>query len=273
MHAVAHDISSILFPETLPPPNLSIGKAHDIHKQFWSDAYSRNLRLDNVELEVRLGRCSTRRFESGVSSRTFARLSDALQQYAHWDNVTAARTAVAYFETRDESLRAVTDASGTHTYKQRVLTSDYTIDNAAYDIRIAASVEIEVRDRPPITSATRRVTRDRVSYTLKMWRYDLTVVTTEANEVTYHVEIELVDPVHVQVSETDGSTAASQLHARVRDLFNTLETDQQPLALQHRRRKRTSPLSPLQDVATTDSRPRLSTRLELARTRSSVCTV
>ena len=238
MQSLERDISTILYPETLPPPNLSIGRARDIHEQFWSDPYGRNLRLDNVELEVRLGRCSARRFESGVSSRTFARLSEALQQYAHWDNVAAERTAVAYFETRDDSLRAVTDASGTHyVSKQRVFTSDYTIDNAAYDIRIAASVEIAVRDRPPIASATRRVTRDRVSYTLDMWRYDLTVVTTEANEVTYHVEIELVDPVHVQVSETHGSRIANQLHARVRDLFNTLETDQQPLALQHRRRK------------------------------------
>ena len=238
MNIVERDISSILFPETSPPPNLSQGVAKDVHNQFWSNPYCKNLRLDDLELEVRLGRCQERRFDSCVSQRTFSILCDSLQQYNKWDAVTNEKSSVAYFETRDDSLRAVTDSSGTHyVSKQRVCISDFCVQNAAYDFRIAASLEMPVHDRPPIETSTRRVTRDRVSYSLGIWRYDLTTITTESNDITYQVEIELINPVTVQCSHKTATTIAAQLGARLRDLLNVLESDQNALVIQHRRRK------------------------------------
>lgn len=238
MNVVERDIASILFPETSPPPNVSQGLARDVHDHFWRDPYCKNLRLDDVELEVRLGRCNGRNFDASVSQRTFAMLSESFQQYTKWDAVNNETSSVAYFETRDDSLRAVTDAAGTrYISKQRVCISDFYVENGAYDFRIAASLEIAVNDRPSIESSTRRVTRDRVSYSLGNWRYDLTIVTTESNDVTYQVEIELIDPVAVQCSNKDATALATELGARLRDVLNVLESDQKALRIVHRRRR------------------------------------
>lgn len=238
MEIVTKDISSILFPEIIPPPNISRGTAKDVHDQFWGDPYCKNLRLDDLELEVRLGRCKQRNFESSVSKRTFDKLCESFQQYTKWDAIVNEQSAVAYFETRDDSLRAVTDKDGTrYISKQRVCTSDFSVENGPYDFRIAASLELSVDDRPPIQSSTRRVTRDRISYSLGNWRYDLTTVTTESNDITYQVEIELIDPVTIQRSCQNATAIATELGAKLRDLLNVLEHDQKPLNIVHRRRR------------------------------------
>lgn len=236
MNSIANDLKSILFPEELPPPNVST--AHQVHTRFWSDPYSKNLRLDHVEIEVRLGRNQPRRFDACVSKRSFAQLNESLQQYTLWDDVKREMSSVAYFESRDESLRAVSNADGT-TYisKQRIFTSDYTIANTAYDFRIAASVEMPVSDRPCIARSTRRVTRDRVSYSLGLWRYDLTEVTEEDGTSSYQVELELINPLGVQISGPDATDVAKQLLCKLRDIFNVLEQDQDDLRIEHRRRK------------------------------------
>lgn len=238
MDAVTRDLTSVLFPETMCPPNTSYGDAHAVHKEFWSDPYSKNLRLDNVEIEVRMGRLKSRCFDALVSQQTYRKLIESLQQYTAWDAVTHERSSVAYFERRDDSLRAVTNSNGTvYVSKQRLMTSDFVIANAAYDFRISASLEIPVADRPSLDTSTRRIVRDRTSFTLREWRYDLTKVTEEDNTNSYQVEIEMVDPAREQLTRKDANTLSADLMCRLGDLFDVLEPDRDSMTVEHRRRK------------------------------------
>ena len=233
------DLGSVLFIEKSPPPNVARGTAAEVERAFWSDPYSKNLSLDGVEIEVRFGRTHDRYFKNGVSKDTFSRICMSMQDFDGWDARTSARDTVAYFETRDDSLRAVMDGEGNVTYmsKQRAFTSDFSISNSPYDVRLAASLEIPVNDRPPIETSTRRVTRDRVSYTLGQWRYDLTAVTPERMPTEYQIEIELVDPLRAQTHYKDATAASAELGCRVRDLLKILEPDTPALSLRRRRRK------------------------------------
>lgn len=240
MQVFQQDIESILFVERSPPPNLAQGVAHDVNKAFWSDPYAKNLRLDDVEVEVRLGRVQERFFETGVSLRSFQKLMSALQDYPDWDEQSSRRETVIYFETRDDSLRAIMQSDGSMQYmsKQKAFTSDYTINNAPYDLRLSASIEMPVADRPALETSTRRVVRDRVSYTLGKWRYDLSTVTPEGGgSSVYHVEIELVNATQAQVQYNDATEATEELGCRVRDLLKILEPDIPKLTLRRRRRK------------------------------------
>ncbi len=239
MDAFKEDLASVLFIEQAPPPVLARGTAAEVEKQFWSDPYAKNLSMDGVEIEVRLGRVKDRCFQSSVSKHSFNTLCAALQDFASWDATGVTRDTVVYFETRDDSLRAIISGDGTVQYmsKQRAFTADYTVHDSPYDIRLSASVEIPVADRPRIETSTRRVTRDRSSYTLGQWRYDLTSVTAEVGSTEYQVEIELVNPLHAQTHYKDATAAATELGCRVRDLIKVLEPDTSALALKRRRRK------------------------------------
>ena len=228
MEQIASLLDDVLYMERKPPP-LGLSTAQGcqrIERAFWDDAFGRNLALDNVEIEFRCGRRRQRHFDSQVSASVFGRIVDSMQAYTAWDDAQRERSVVSYFDTVDGSVRKIDSERGTQIMsKQRVLIADFTVDGCAFDIRMAVSIEVEIADRPPLQKATRRIVRDRASYTLNPWRYDLTKATDEDGNVAYHVEIELVDPVQVQTENNNSQCIAALLQRRFSDMMRVLEPD------------------------------------------------
>ncbi|ELQ75380.1 putative mRNA capping enzyme, beta subunit protein, partial [Trachipleistophora hominis] len=74
--------------------------------------------------------------------------------------------------------------------KERVALYDVFIPNAVYDLRIALSREIPVTN--VIKASTYRRERERESFIVDSTRFDFTI-TKSTNQVSYEIEVELVD--------------------------------------------------------------------------------
>lgn len=240
MDPIERCLTVALFPEKCPPPLLGANDTKELQDEFWSDAHSYNLCAEHVEVEMRFGRVEPGRFHPGVTKAQFGAVMDGLQSYQHWDERSTERSVVSHFDRRDASLRMVCGADGKRIYvsKRKAHTSDFRIASAPFDARIAVSLELPVADTPPATSCTRRVVRDRSSFSLSNWRYDLTRVTHEKGQPDeYHIEIELIDPVHCQSAYPNASELAKELQQRVLDLVRVVEKDAVGLQFEHVRQR------------------------------------
>lgn len=235
-------LDGVLFMERRPPPR-RVG-AHNrgselVESAFWNDSFNRNLSLEHCEVELRLGRCRERHFESEVSARAFEAICSAFQSYGEWDARSESRATVAYFERTDATLRMVVEEGGKveWTSKQRVMTADFDMPDAPYDARLAVSLELPVRDQPRLADSTRRCARVRQSYAHGAWRYDLTRVETAGSSPTYHVEVELRDPHGEQTRCNNSQQLVAQLQARLDDVLTLVEPGASSAGARLRRRR------------------------------------
>lgn len=234
MDAVQSILNGVLFPEKFPPPNLALNTpAQHVHDAFWSDAHNRNLRLTNVEVEVRLGmspRSGQGPFVADVPERMFRRMQSSLQSYGGWDAVSTHRDTVGYFPRIDESVRLIvrSDGSSVLQSKQKVNTADFACSGAPLDFRLAVNVELPMttsaRARAfTFENATRTVVRERSSYSLRHFRYDLTRVTHPNGRRENHVEIEIIDPPEIQTTSRNAQCITMELHDRIIDVLKVCE--------------------------------------------------
>ena len=231
MDQVQDVLNSVLFPDKFPPPDTSKTEAaRKVHNAMWADAYNRNLRLEHVEVEVRLGRAPESGrgpFNTNVPERMFRTFATALQSYTDWDGTGYDKQIVGYFPQIDESLRLVVNADGSRRLisKQKAMHADFLCPGSPLDIRLAVSVELPVTEpMATLDKATRTVVRERHSYSLNSFRYDLTSMQHADGSREFQVEIELIDPPAAQV--TLGGTAQKltlELQNRLLDLFRMCE--------------------------------------------------
>lgn len=244
MQALTSFVETTLFPEKNPPPLLRSTRGDDpgqIEDALWRNAHSYDVGLQHLELEVRLGRLGPRNFAPGVSQLQFEAAMSGLQAYAQWDSQHTERSVVSYFERRDANLRVVHrgDGSVEAVSKRKLHLSDFVIRDAPFDMRIASSLELPVTARPPDASCTRRVVRDRSTFALGNWRYDLTRVTFDDGRepVEYHIELELIDPLSVQLSVHDATRLTRELYQRITDLVRVVDAEASDVRLEHRRER------------------------------------
>ena len=96
-------------------PATTSGAAGTIHEAFWADAFNRNLRLDQVEIEVRLGKLPASKrgpFDTNIPRALFQQIVQSLQDYHGWDDRSHTRDMVGYFPEKDESLRLIVGEDG-----------------------------------------------------------------------------------------------------------------------------------------------------------------
>ena len=153
MDSIQSILDSVVFSERFSPPNLAFNNAaRTIHTTFWEDAFNRNLRLENVEIEVRFGRCppyGKGSFNTDVSEKQFNKMVESLMGFNDWDSTAYVEDIVGYFPKIDESVRHVVsnDGSTTTTSKQKVTQADYLGKDLPFDFRLAVNIELTL---PPM---------------------------------------------------------------------------------------------------------------------------
>jgi len=231
MDSIQGVLDSILFSEKFAPPNLAFNNAaRTIHTTFWEDSFNRNLRLENVEIEVRFGKCPLSGkgpFNTDVSETQFNAIVESLSGFNEWDSTQYTEDIVGYFPKVDESVRHIvsSDGSTTTTSKQKVSQADYVGKNLPFDFRLAVNIELTLphSKRYTLETATRRVNRKRQSFTIKNFRYDLTRVIDETGSATHQVEIELINLPDIQLGQSNSQIVTRELQSRIVDLLNTVE--------------------------------------------------
>ena len=231
MNSVQGVLDSILFSEKFPPPNLAFNDtANTIHTTFWEDSYNRNLRLQDVEIEVRLGKCPPNgrgSFNTSIPERQFGIMIESLQGFNQWDHTEYTEDIIGYFPEVDESVRHVisSDGSQTTTSKQKVTQADYIGKDLPFDFRLAVNIELKIPHSSmyQLQTAKRIVNRKRHSFTLKNFRYDLTRIIDQSGAVTHQVEIELINLPDIQLRESNAQVVTQELQSKIIDIMNSLE--------------------------------------------------
>lgn len=221
-------LNSVLFVEKFAPPNNALTDgAKYVHTAFWDDSFNRNLRLQNAEIEIRLGKAPLSGrgpFDTKIPERMFNVMCESLQSYTKWDNSFQKRDIVGYFPNIDESMRVVKYDGGTTVIsKQKVLNADFIGKDLPFDFRLSVSLELQINDDINLNTATRTVVRDRASYCLGNIRYDLTKITHANGSKEYQVELEIIDPSEIQVTCSNAQNITLEIQHRLIDLMNTCE--------------------------------------------------
>ena len=231
MDSIQSILDSVVFSERFSPPNLAFNNAaRTIHTTFWEDAFNRNLRLENVEIEVRFGRCPPSgkgSFNTDVSENQFNKMVESLMGFNEWDSTAYVEDIVGYFPKVDESVRHVVsnDGSTTTTSKQKVTQADYLGKDLPFDFRLAVNIELTLPSdgKYTLNTATRRVNRKRQSFTLKNFRYDLTRVISEDWSISHQVELEIINLPDIQLKLSNSQVLSRELQSRIVNLLNSVE--------------------------------------------------
>uniref|UniRef100_A0A6C0IXI7 mRNA 5'-phosphatase n=1 Tax=viral metagenome TaxID=1070528 RepID=A0A6C0IXI7_9ZZZZ len=231
MDSVQGILDSILFCDKFSPPNLALNDAaRTIHTFFWEDSFNRNLRLEQVEIEVRFGKCPLSAkgpFNTDVSEKQFNTIIGSLLGFNKWDSTQYTEDIVGYFPKIDESVRHVVSSDGSKmtTSKQKVSQADYVGKNLPFDFRLAVNIELTLPEsnRYTLDTATRRVNRKRQSFTLKNFRYDFTRVIEKNGSATHQIEIEIINLPDIQLRQSNSQIVTRELQARIVDLLNAVE--------------------------------------------------
>ena len=221
-------LNSVLFVEKFAPPNTALtdGAKH-LHNAFWDDSFNRNLRLEDAEIEIRLGKAPPSgkgSFDTNIPERMFNVMCESLQSYKNWDKTFQKRDLVGYFPDIDDSMRVVQDDSGTTVIsKQKVLNADFIGKDLPFDFRLAVNLELKLNDKININTARRTVVRDRVSYCLGNIRYDLTMLTHANGKKEYQAELEIINPPEIQLICVNAQDITLEFQHRLIDLMNACE--------------------------------------------------
>jgi hypothetical protein len=141
---------------------------------------------DTHELEIRLGHCPEvgRKFSNDVGSELFSNVMRRLETNRNWSNKLHEKT-IDYFDLQHNARATVRDSGEEKMIKKtRLITQDFkNFDASSFTARVSLSTE-EPYEGPFGDELDLSRTKDRMSYmhTNKhgmMWRYDLTMVSTD----------------------------------------------------------------------------------------------
>lgn len=227
MDHVQAAIESILFMDAHVPRNSSTNTAAGcVHSTFWGDAHGKNLCVQGMEIEMRLGVFKNGRFDTNIKRDVFETVVSALSGYTMWSAQQYSTDVVSYHDTVDASLRVLTDDSGARSAysKQKVSTTDLQGVDVPFDFRLAVSIEMQLDpDSLSLERATRVVTRQRHSFSLNNVRYDLSRITHQTGVVEHQVELELINMAELQLSTQSAQELTIELQDRLVDLIRLVE--------------------------------------------------
>lgn len=231
MDCVQSILNTTIFAERFTQPNTAFSEtAGHLHTAFWEDSYNRNLRLEHVEIEFRLGKCPTNRkgcFNTSIPEQLFKKMMECLQSYNNWDEATHKQEIVAYFPKIDQSVRHViaNDGTTTTTSKQKILQADFVGKDLPLDFRLAVNIELPLQASTKYTlqTAERIVNRTRSSFSIDNVRYDLTRIVEDNGTVDYQVELELINVPTIQLKEDSTQSLTLQIQSRLIEIMNSIE--------------------------------------------------
>tara|TARA_B100000902_G_scaffold90916_1_gene94537 strand:- start:10739 stop:11578 length:840 start_codon:yes stop_codon:yes gene_type:complete len=166
-------------------------------------------------------------FDSNVDKENFEKIKNALSE---WDEVIEITecSSVVYFVEDNIRMEVTSDGSRSAVRKKKLEHSNFRYDNSPFDLRVSFSAEIPV-DIDTVKNASNCVKRNkqRTSYHMNHWRFDLTVVTYMENSIEnreYQVEIEAKLE---NIPYIDYVYMADSLMLKVKKLVNICEKEEE----------------------------------------------
>lgn len=149
------------------------------------------------EIEIRLGKRTTKMFDTNIGHDAFTRIVRGLEKYREWDSVVTSDESV-YYKDGDGYRIIINNDTDEAVYqtKKKVEVLDTQLDGPL-DLRLAVSYEEPCENRE--CEMDREVRRVRKSFLRKGVRIDCTEVTGTPSDrdsetaIEYQVELELVD--------------------------------------------------------------------------------
>lgn len=174
-----------------------------------------------LEFEIRLGKKKRRKFEAGIEESLLQDLEESFEHYEGWTNITKAVYIDYFYEIGTKMLRTTTEL--TNPGEDNEALKNYTIEKlnlkkmilkvGDLDARVSVNSEKPVPDNDLQNSTFYSTTfvriKERTSYFLANWKYDLTrtwsgKTFTEAEynrsqqTPIFEIEIEIISPSYVQ---------------------------------------------------------------------------
>ena len=166
------------------------------------------IHLETLEFEARL--CTpTNGTRGGVNTNIpvvhYERMKTAMKTLTKHEPVYTEHIVERYGHTNDNITSSRAESEYTFRHKKKLGTLDMAATGTPFDIRLAASLELPVRNNPTSADVTSRLMKRRWSFTIgKNLRVDFTRleflssnderrVTSQTPDDEYQVEIEIVD--------------------------------------------------------------------------------
>jgi hypothetical protein len=157
----------------------------------------------NVEIEMRLGKISSGKFDTNVGKQAFNTIIKGLENYKGWEKVERSNTTV-YFsgDTRvvDDDATGVSSAHK----KTKIKKMDIHLEGKPYDLRFAVATEVPCPKPGENTEYDDMRIRKRVSFKRKNLSIDMTIVSGDADDPDseederYEIELEIIKPQNVK---------------------------------------------------------------------------
>ena len=170
----------------------------------------------NTEFEFRLGKITPVSFDTNVGRVMFEKILHGLKKYREWESVKSTSDVVYYAGPVRLTIDDETDTSVQIT-KKKLYKMDHSVTGKPFDVRF--SVASETPATIPDIEYTQARQRKRESFLRKNVVIDMTTMSGNPNdldseeEITYHVELEIVDPTKV----------GDQLYNVIHKIYNVLE--------------------------------------------------
>jgi hypothetical protein len=166
-------------------------------------------------------------FDSNVDKENFENIKEALAKWSEIKEITET-TSVVYSFKDNIRMEVTSDGSRSAVKKEKLEHSNFRYDNSPFDLRICFSAEVPIDVNRLTNMATEPVKRNkqRTSYHMNHWRFDLTVVTYIDNGIEnreYQVEIEAKLDC---IPYSDYVYMADSLMLKVKKLVNVCEKEE-----------------------------------------------
>ena len=164
----------------------------------WSPVIRKWAQEPDVEIEFRLGRKTSQKFDTNVGQEAFERLLKALSKYDGWESTSKGTYAVYYGEKNKRiTVDEATDVS-VAVIKTKIEALDFALADKPFDIRLGVAKEqpYEQDDEEMASMKTKK----RWSFVRKNLSIDLTQMQGDPDDKdsdedsTWHVEFEIVNP-------------------------------------------------------------------------------
>lgn len=181
-------------------------------------------KMENIEIEIRLGQIQFKEFKSGLGSKDFFnKIKNTFDNAKCWDKIINNK----HEELCNNGLRRTTVYNGKKVMKHqcikkdRLINTDFEYSGTPYDLRMSVSKEIPIDDK--IKSGTGILRKkNRYSYYYNDYIVDLTIVEQINNCVSmFHYEVE-VEFINLKNNVSDTYRAHSGL-LLIRDMINICE--------------------------------------------------
>jgi len=153
-----------------------------------------------IEFEMRLGKINRGSFDTNVGQQMFEKVLSGLKKYQSWEKVSKINDT-AYYK---DNIRLIIDddtEESVQVIKQKIVKTDYSLDNKHFDVRFAVSKETPCSQEVDEFISARKRTRE--SFIRKNLSIDMTIIAGNPTDLdseeenSYQIEFEIIDPTKV----------------------------------------------------------------------------